>query len=119
MGGWGASDFMAVLAGLGGAIVYAILQPDRDSWMKTLASVVVGFMAALFGAPWLCEWRGWDTVPAQHAVAFGTGLLGNPICRMCLTRYEAIVNWFMKRNGGDGQEVVKRPKPDSDPTPTR
>lgn len=109
------------LSGLGGACVFAMIQPDRESWLRSGASIAVGFLAALFTAPALCEWRGWESHPVQHATAFAIGLLGNPLCRVVLSEGTlaavGAVKDAIKRvfgHGENGTPRPPRPRPDSD-----
>ncbi len=112
------------LAGLGGACVFAMIQPDRKSWLRSLASIVVGFKAALWLTPALCEWRGYESIHVQHAVAFSVGLIGNPLCRLILSEAtaeaatvikDAVARFFNRKNGGgEPPPRGKHPRPDSD-----
>jgi len=103
-----------------GAAVFAILSPDRKSWVKTLASVVVGLNAGIWLAPMGYEYQG-ITSPAQiHAVHFVTGLIGNPLCRLILNGWllEKIRGMIAKDlPNGDNGPRQKRVSPDSDSPP--
>ena len=78
-------ELTMLLAGLGGALVLAFIEPERESVARALMGIVAGTLASFWLTPAICDWRGLNNIHGRHAAAFSLGLVGITFCRLVVS----------------------------------
>ncbi len=110
------------VASLGGAMVYCFVRPDRENWMRSLASIAGGTAIGIVVAPAISEHYVLDSVHTQHAVALLCGLLGMTVAKSAVQSAESelakqitdAVSKIIRRILGIAGEPKQVHRPDSD-----
>lgn len=88
-------DGYSIGAGLLGCVVVQVFNPPERATILRIAATALGsVLVASFGAPYIAPAFVVGTVPAEHANAVASALLGGsakPVSQIVLTRFKA---WF-------------------------